>query len=518
MRHAVPKASMLLLAAALGASTGCGGGGGGGGGGDPCEPPGILAPIALEGRNAPDTGGGNYGFFQPNTQLAVARGGWIVFVSDIASLSGSVAGLFVAPPSSPVRLVWRQGQAVPAPGDGTIDQFQRIFVTPTGVVVAHVTIAGGTDTFGILTARVDSAGDVVEKAGAVYSGDTLPAPAGEPSHGALSLIVVQHLHVSDAGVSYFVAAGATGTGVFRVDRTGAAFTAVAQEGQPAVGFPPGELLGDEWQALGIDQDGLLVGYAVEVVPTGFEAVYANNLTDVRLVAAADDSVPGVGGRTLEEPYEEGPLIVALASGVGVLVWEGRLSGLEPNDVILHRRVSPALEPLTVMAAGGQIAPGAGSAATLDALRLLDPEVDALAAVLRASIVGGSTSEIFYSLPGPGTLLEMWRAGADAPGTGPGAFTTTYPSLAVPFRTDADVESSTALTAVLSDATTGLFWALRDCGFFLLARPGNSIPGVGGGSFGSFAGPSSVATASGIVAFHAQVTGVPGTVSGIFAQR
>jgi hypothetical protein len=301
--------------------------------------------------------------------------------------------------------------------------------------------------------------------------------------------------------------------VFAVGRSGAGLVAAAQEGQDAVGFDPGEEIGSDWQALGIDEDGLLLGYAVNVLPSGAEAVYANNLSVVSLVASDGDTLSGVGGRTLEEPYDSGPLIVALSAGVGVFVWEGELSGADPNDVILLRQVSPApMGALTVLAAGGQTAPGAGAGATFGGLSLLDSEIDAVAATLRAQVLGGNTLEVFYDLPGVGTFLEVWREGEDAPGAGPGAFTTSYPSFSVEHHVESDVVGSVAFTALLSDATTALFWAIHQCGFFVVARQGDLIPG--GGTYASFGAPSSVATAVGVVAFRAGVDGDPGTTSAI----
>jgi hypothetical protein len=510
------RAALLVLLAAGAASPGCGGGGGGGGD-DPCQPPGSLEPIALEGATAPDTGGGDYGFFSSQTQIHVARGGWTAFVADVVD-GGSTQALFVAPPASPVRMVFRQGEGVPSPGDGTIASFQRVFVTPQGIVVALVTIAGGADTLGILTARVDGVGDVVEEDSAVYSGDTLPAAPGMLSPGALTSIDADLLAVSDAGRTFFAGVGSTGSGIYRVERDGGSLVAVAQEGQAAVDMGPGRFLGSDWQALGIDQDGVLAGFAVDVTPFGEEGVFAHNLSVTALVAATGDSPPGVAGRDLDEPYDSGPLVVALEGGVGVFVWEGELSGPEPDDVVLLRTMTPSAQPLATMVAGGQSAPGGGGGATVGEVRILDAEVDAFAVTVRAQVVGGTTSEIFWNLPAAGSFVEIWRQGDNAPGGGADQFTTVYPSLDVPRTVDADVAGSPALSAVLSDATTAVFWAIRSCGFFDIARQGGSVPGVGGGSFATFAVPSTVTTASGVIAFRAQIDGAPGTTSGIFRRR
>jgi hypothetical protein len=510
------RAALLAVLALVATSPGCGGGGGSGGG-DPCQPPGSLAALALEGATAPDTGGGDYGFFVSQTKIHVAAGGWTVFVADVVD-AGSTQALFVAPPTSPVRLVFRQGESVPSPGDGTIASFTRVFVTPQGVVVALVAIAGGTDTFGILTARVDGAGNVAEKDGAIYSGDTLPAAPGLVSPGALTSIPAAHLAVSDPGVTFFVGFGSTGSGVYRVDRSGSPLVAVAQDGQVAPGFAAGRFLGTNWQAVGVDEDGVLAGFAVDVVPFGEEGVFAHNLSLTTLVAKTGDSPPSTGSRDLADPYDSGPLVVALQSGVGVFVWEGELEGADPNDVVLLRTMSPTEGPLQTMVAGGQSAPGGGGSATVGEIRVLDAEVDAFAVTVRAEILGGTTTEIFWNLPSAGTFVEIWRQGDNAPGGGAAQFTTVYPSLDVPSTVDADVGGSPAVSAVLSDASTAVFWALRSCGFFDIARQGGSVPGVGGGSFATFAVPTTVTTASGVIAFRAQIDGAPGTASGIFRRR
>lgn len=507
----------LSLGAAVLLGGGCGGGGGGGGG-DGCELPGSLTAIALEGGAAPDTGGGSYGFFVTNTKISVASGGWTVFQADVVTPGGSTAAVFVTPPTLPTRLVFRQGDAVPAPGSGTIDTFLRVWATEDGIVVAHVTIGGGgTNTFGILTARVDGAGDVVEKTGAIYDGATLPTASGAPaSPGALLGIEADLTQVADDGRIFFVGHGATATGLFAVSRTGTGLVAAAQEGQDAVGFDPGETIGSNFQVVGIDEDGLLLGYVVEVVPSGAEAVYANNLSTVSLVASDGDTLAGVGGRTLEQPYVAGPLIVALSSGVGIFVWEGELSGADPNDVILLRQVSPSLGTLSVMAAGGQTAPGGGAGATFGSLSLLDSQIDAVAATLRAQVLGGVTTEIFYDLPGLGTFAELWRQGEDAPGAGPGDFTTSYPSLSVANQVDSDAQGSAAVTALLSDATSGVFWAIRGCGFFSVVKAGDPAPG--GGTFDSFGAPSSLALVPGTLVFRSGILGSPGSASGLFRRQ
>jgi hypothetical protein len=515
IRRASRRASSSVLsvaAAVLLGTGGCGGSGGGGGGGG-CTIPGTLSVLAREGNAAPDTAGGVYGFFSTLTPISVAQGGWTAFTANVVS-GGSTAALFVAPPNQPVRRVYRQGEGVPAPGDGQIATFERIFVTADGIVVAVVTITGGTTNFGILTARVDGSGDIVERTGAVYHGQALPAASGMPAPGAL-IALDPDVAVADDGRIFFVGQGATDSGVFAVSRLGTGLVAAAQEGQVAVGFGPGETLGSAWDALATDENGLLLGYSVNVVPSGNTALYANNLSVVSLVAKTGDSVPGVGGRTLLEAYDSGPLLVALNAGVGVFVWKSELTGGHPDDVILLRQVAPSLGALTSMAAGGQTAPGAGAGALLGNLTLLDSEIDSEAATVRAEIVGGNTLEVFYDLPSPGTFLEVWREGENAPGGGAGTFTTAYPSLVPDGQIESDVVGSVGVTAILSDATTGLYWAVRDCGFFLVAGQGDPFPG--GGSFGSFGSTSTVATALGVIAFRSGIDGDAST-SAILRRR
>lgn len=130
----------VAVLASLVVGVGCGGGGGGGGGGPTL--PGTLAPVALQGAATP--AGGTYGGFVPDTKLAAADGGWVAFVADVVGGSTS-RGLFVVRPNGTVVLVYSDGETVPNTngGSGTIDDFERIWIRPGGLVVAHVSITGG---------------------------------------------------------------------------------------------------------------------------------------------------------------------------------------------------------------------------------------------------------------------------------------------------------------------------------------------------------------------------------------
>ena len=73
---------VLLLAIGVVA---CGGGGGGDEEEPPCQAPGTLATVAVEGRTAPGTGGERYRDFPLTTPMDAADGGWLAFVARVTA-------------------------------------------------------------------------------------------------------------------------------------------------------------------------------------------------------------------------------------------------------------------------------------------------------------------------------------------------------------------------------------------------------------------------------------------------
>lgn len=119
--------------------------------------------------------------------------------------------------------------------------------------------------------------------------------------------------------------------------------------------------------------------------------------------------------------------------------------------------------------------------------------------IQALITGGDTQMIFFSSPAAGTLNEIWREGTTLTSE-TGAFTTSYGSFGDPWTNATDHTGSVAFQATLSNATTGVFWALRACGFFTLAKEGGLAPG--GGTFSAMPSPTFVSTATTVVLFVA----------------
>jgi hypothetical protein len=517
MRIASVRLAALLLATTAGAAApGCGGGGGGGG---PCALPGTLLAVALEGATAPGTGGGTFGPIPATVDVAVANAGWSAFWADVSAGTTS-KGLFAAQPDGTVVLVFSVGEAVPAPGTGTISDFLRVFVTEGGVVVALVATTGGTGG-GFLSARVDGSGGVVEKDGVLFFGDTLPATPLHAAPGTWTAVDDEQIRVDDQGSLFFVGTGSTGgtppNGVWRVDRDGSDLIALALTGDAAGGFPGGSTYGLEFEGLSIDEDGVLIGYGVNVLPGGTGALYATNGTTSSLVAKDGDVAPGTGGLRTYEDVVSGVVAVNLSGlGVGFVFWQSDLSGGAPDDGIFFRQVAPSLGSQTAMAVSGDDAPGAGTSAVFSTLRLLEPQNDPPVLTMLADITSGDTGRVMYSIPAPGSFEEVLREGESPPGSVGGAeFTLLFPSLSVPRTHVTDDRGSPAVSAVLSDGSTGVWWAIRLCNLFAVAVEGDPAPGTAG-TFAPFVAPSTVTTARGILVFRAAITG-GANPSGLFRQ-
>jgi hypothetical protein len=134
--------------------------------------------------------------------------------------------------------------------------------------------------------------------------------------------------------------------------------------------------------------------------------------------------------------------------------------------------------------------------------LTSTEAGAIAATIRV-LTTGPTRPItsFYDTPAPGTLIEVLRTGEPAPGTGGVAFGDTYPSVDDRGNDDTDEFGRFAFSAVLDDASTGVWWYVPDCGVSPVALEGDPVPGRGDLVFGSLAG-ARVSVAGRVVVFEA----------------
>ena len=507
-------AALLSLVALSSAAPGCGGGGGGGGGG--CSIPGTLVPLALQGQPAPGTGPGIYAAIPASPIAHVAAGGWAAFVADVTG-GTIVRGLFVARPDGSVRLAYAVGDLLPdsTPGTGTITDFERVFVTPGGVVVALVD--GTVPSLGIVTARVDNTGTVVEKHGAFYVGQALPVSAA-PVPGNLAAIDPDLMAVDDQGTVFF---HGTGTGLSPVHGIYfAARTGPPNQGVVVATTDPldgGGLAGTAFDGMGIDADGLVCAYSVNITGgPSLKGIFVDDGGGNLRVAENGDAPPFTGGRTFDDVFAGGPLLVSLSSGITAVAWTGDLSGITPDlGVFIRVFSSTTIGPIETIAAPGELAPLEPLGATFGDVFLLPSQQDPFRLTLQALITGGDTQTIFYSSPSAGTLNEIWREGETAPDD-TATFTTTYPSFDAPFVQVPDDLGSPAFAATLSDATTGVWWAVRGCGFFTVAKSGDVAPGTGGGTFGTLVDPALVSTATNVVIFSAPIVGGT-TASGLFRQ-
>jgi hypothetical protein len=372
----------------------------------------------------------------------------------------------------------------------------------------------------VLTARVQTDGTVVEKAGAVYLGRTLPSGTAPGTPGTLASIDEDSVVVDDDGDVFFVGTGSNAlSGVWTVDRLGTPILAVAVQGAAVLG---GGSFGGAFDGVGTDATGSLALFAVDV--NGSEALFATlDGTSFLRVSSDGDGPQGTPGRLIEDVHDGGPLVVRYDGTSGDVTWRAGLTGSTPDRAVLSRQVVAA-GGLQLGALATLLAPGATLPATANGLvtdvRLLPCVPGPARWPLESGVAGGSTSRVYYSeIDRTSALTEVWRQGEVAPGGG--AWGTVYPSLSLDADSDgyaaASSDGSLAFSAVLADATSGVWWAVVGLDFFLVAKEGAVAPVAGGPVFASFATPSAVTTDDGVVAFRAALTG--GTApTGLFRQN
>jgi hypothetical protein len=513
-----------IVGAALVAASvlvGCGGGGGGGGG---AAPPGTLAAVAVEG--GPTPAGGTFAAFGPTTLIAAADGGWVAFVADV--VGGTTArGLFVVRPNGALVVVYEEGETVPNTfgATGTIDDFERIWMRPDGVVVALVEIAGGS-VAGVLTARVDGGGAVGAKATAIHYGRALDGGNSPTDPGDLTSIDDDHVEVSDFGNVYFIGEGTGGTpprGVWAVKADGTDLTAVAVTNDPVSDLASGTVgvLGFNFSGLGLDQNGLLVAFVCDVIGGTTEALIVTRGNGFAVIARNGTEPPSAGGREFDDVHDGGPIVVAYnGSDTGVVTWKGELDGGAPEHGIFTRvaqvtgggvitlgELNDVILPAeTIANTGGGIAVNC---------RILQGQDDPFRWPVEVLVSGGTTDRVFLSAPNKDTLTEVFREGSAAPGTS-SAFQNNYPSLDHENDDAQSRDGSFAFTAVLVDGSSGVWWPVFGADFFDIALEGAAAPGTGGGTFASFDFASSVSVAFEVLAFRAAILGGT-TATAIFRQ-
>jgi hypothetical protein len=352
----------------------------------------------------------------------------------------------------------------------------------------------------------------------VYVGDALPTSFGGGFAGTLAAIDVNLTSVNTLGSVFFHGTGSGFSpvhGIYAADRAGANITVAIATNDPLPSSGTG-ICGTVFDGLGITANADVIAFSVNVLAgTTTKGIYARDAATLLRVAGNGDAPPFTGGRTFEDVFAGGPLVVSLISGVVAVAWNGDLSGPSPDLGVFIRVMAPTVQAIETIAAPGQNAQGEPLGATYGDLLLLETENNPARLTIEALITGGDTDQIFVSSPAAGTLNEIWREGTIPPGE-TAAFTNTYGSLGETFPNITDDVGSVAFAATLSDTTTGVFWASFGCGFFTVAKSGGLAPGTGGGVFTSFGSPTHVNTATNVVIFAAPVSG--GTApSGLFRQ-
>ncbi len=510
--------AFLVLGAVAVLGTGCGGGA------SDTTPtlPGTLAALALEGAVAPGTGGGTFGAFPATARVSAADGGWTAFVADVVGGTTSKA-LFVATPGGTVSRVFGVGDAVPAPGSGTINDFTRIFMRPGGIVAALVEITGASGR-GVLTAAVSTAGVVSNVARSVYLGEAMPATTlANLNPGNLVTIDDDWLDVDDLGRVFFMGTGSNGLspmGIWGSTKNGSGREAFAITGDPVNG---GGTLGFLLHGFALEKGGGIVAFAADV--TGGPALkmllvrYPN---EHRVVAKNGDTPPSTSSRSFDDVFDGGGLVVSFGGGVSTVAWTGSLTGSAPDRVLCFRQISPVVGPnlLTVAACQEPWIPADGASANgiVSGVSLLMGEPNASRLSFFADVSLGTTTKAMMSWGSAVDFGATFGQGAIAPGGS--TFTTVYPSLVAPEPYACDNQGSVAFSASLADATSGVFWHIigttGELFPFVVVKAGDVAPGTGGGTFGSFGSQSTVVTATAIVVFRATVAG-GSAASGLFRQ-
>ncbi len=509
----------LASGLALAALSACGGGAGG-----TTTPtiPGTLQAIALEGSSAPGTGAGTYGAFGSGTLVDVADGGWTAFVAPV--IGGLTSeGLFVRRPDGVVVGVYQNGESVPAPGTGAISGFVKIWISPgigTGAIVtAYITIVGGS-VEGIVSARIPSNSVATEKAGVIYLGAALPLSRQLANPGNLASLDPDFVQVDDQGDVFLIGFGSNSVnGVYTSTRFGTFLIAIAATADlaPIVGS-----LGQNFDGLGIDANGDVIAYVVDISSGSSPAIIAQDDASNAgvIVSANGNTPPSPGGRSFVNVYAGGPIHVTTGGGTAFVVWEGELSGSAPDIGVFTRQVLGnnilGLGSQLTMAYPLEPISGVGVGAFLTNVRLLDAAKGPNRIPILSDIGGGTSTRAMFSAPNATTLSGVTAQGFTIPDPSDTTFTANFPSLGIDGIKHCDRLGSIAFSSVLTNGSSGVYWAVFGEAMFQVARQGGTVPGAVGGTFSSFAAATPVMTATQCVVFTASIAG--GSIpSGLFIQ-
>lgn len=471
---------------------------GGGGGSSAPSLPGALVALALQGNLAPDTGGGTFGVFPSQPAMSAATGNWSAFVAPI-SLGNTPLCLYVAQPDGTLVRVYAAGDQLPGGSAETITGFGRVFMCPGGLVVAHVTLGGGTRDFALVSGTV-LGGIVTGRSLMIVDGQVLPAPVS----AALTELYVAEALVADNGTAWFLAEaqGSSDEHLLSVPATG---TPVLQHLSPGDALPNGVSV-VTIDAFGLDRTGTQYAFVADTTASE-RRIYNSQPGAPSAVELAQEGTVLPGGAVVMDVHAGGSLIVY---DVGNVVWlvEGNGAGTD-HILVLANGVSRS-----IMARTGNPAPGTGPSGLLGTLHLLSQESQIRFPTFWTNPVSSSNG-ITFAIYGVINLsgvpaLAMYNGRPLPASAGAGAFGTTFPGLGSPLYTQVSRNSDIVFANVFSTGSSGLFWLRTDVDLFAVALEGAAAPG--GDTFGAFTPQAAFSIANDVVVFRAALA-IAGT--GIF---
>ena len=481
-----------LLALVLAGGLPACGGGGGGSTDEGCTAPGVIRALAIAGQAAPGTAG-NFSVFPIDPAMAVAPGGWAVFVADTSDAAmGQV--LYVALPDGTVLPAFARGETVPDAAGGTIDEILAARVNG-GRLLAYVTITGdgGGRTRGLLSALV-AGGTVTEKNDVVYSGAAAPDLTG-----TFAAFVPDSLYL--VGTTFVLFGGTTTTaqeGLFRVAVDGTSLTRLVGTGSAVTG---GTI--DTIEAFGVDVNAAWYAFVTERTDNSL-AVYVSQIGASGFAELIEEGDTLGGGTVMDLPSGQPLAVDAL----------GRVLFRAVNSMGLdYLMVGAAGYPPEVIVEEGQ-EDAQWSGGDLEDPRWIRNYPGVVAPMMQADVSANANGIVFavYGVTSltedPTLALYNGRPAPEDLGTTE-RFSSIFPGLGGAGRFDVAGVGELAFANVLNSGRGGVFWLRPGCGLFTLAVGGATAPGGD-----TYAGTDlwRVTTAADVVLFRAPLVGAG---SGIF---
>jgi hypothetical protein len=459
----------------------CGGGGGGGGG---PSLPGALVALAVQAQPAPDTSGGNFGAFPVQPVMSTATGPWSAFVAPVVGGNTSSV-LYVAQPDGTRVRVFAQGEQLPGGSTETIASIDCVWMRPAGVVLAYVSLTGGTDTFAVLSA-------VVFAGAASQHTIVLRHNMALPVAGTLDSIEEMDAQVADTGAFWCLGQSSTGNvHLFSVNADGTTLAARVSPGSPLPGGVDVVAIG----AIGLDDTGTQFAFVASTT-AGESRIYNGQPgapAYIELMQEGDVLASG----SIDDIHAAGPLIVYSA---GDVVWMAVGSASAVDQVLLLANGLNAVQ----LARAGDVGAGTGGGLVSN-LRLLPTESDQQFPQYLCDVSGGTvgTTVAIYG------LISLQQAPALAmydgrPAPGGGDFGATFPSLLAQKGPVVSRNADLFFANILSTGVSGLFWLRVNVGLFTVAAQGGIAPG--GDTFGAFHPQAAFTISVDVVLFRAALAG------------